>query len=129
LFCAACDAGLAVCERPTCPRCAVVCSTADLASGTCANCRGSKLLFVAARTIGPYQEALRQAVLKAKHSSYEALAGALGMRLAEAIDESPFDEHPEVVMPVPMHWLKRLWRATNPAATVATALARRLELP
>src|SRR5438034_8182713 len=28
-----------------------------------------------------------------------------------------------------MYWLKRMWRGTNPAGTVAMAVARRLELP
>jgi len=129
MFCAVCEQDLAVCQRPTCLRCAHVCSAADLAGGDCANCRGSKLLFEAARTIGPYDGALRQAVLKAKHRSFEALAAALGLRLAESIEQSPFDEPPEIVVGVPMHWLKRAWRGTNPAGTVAAAVARRLELP
>ena len=128
MFCVACDEELAVCERPTCTRCAMVCSEMDLGHGNCASCRGSKLKFAAARTIGPYQGALRQAVLKAKHSSYDVLADALGRRLAEAIEQSPFNEQPEVVVPVPMHWLKRMWRGANPAGTVAMAVARRLEL-
>jgi predicted amidophosphoribosyltransferase len=36
---------------------------------------------------------------------------------------------PELVVPVPMHWLKRLWRKTNPAETVARAIADELGLP
>jgi ComF family protein len=107
----------------------MICSESDRATGTCANCRGSKLLFSAARTIGPYETMLRQAVLKGKHSSFEPVAVALGQRLAEAIEQSPFDIHPEIVAPVPMHWLKRLWRGTNPAATIARSVARRLDLP
>jgi len=129
MFCAACNGELAICERPTCVRCAYLCSTADVPSGNCANCRGSKLLFEQARTIGPYHGTLRQAVLKAKHSSFEALAVALGQRLAEAIELSPFEESPDLVLGVPMHWLKRAWRGTNPAGTVAAAVARRLKLP
>src|SRR5947208_10177743 len=108
LFCPECDTNLALSERPTCSRCGLICSAADVASSDCANCRGSKLLFSAARTIGPYQAALRQAVLKAEHVSYEPLAAALGRRLAEALERSPFDERPDLVVAVPMHWLKRL---------------------
>lgn len=129
MLCAVCDVELVVCERPTCVRCAYLCSMADVPSGTCANCRGSKLLFEQARTIGPYHGALRQAVLKAKHSHFEALGAALGQRLAEAIERSPFKEAPGLVLGVPMHWLKRAWRGTNPAGTVAAAVARRLGLP
>lgn len=129
MLCAACDEELAVCEGVRCPRCANVCSTSDTTGGDCVNCRGSKLLFEEVRTIGAYHGALRRAVLKAKQSSYEALAGALGQQLAQAIEQSPFGEPPEVVVAVPMHWLKRAWRGTNPAETAAKTIARRLQLP
>jgi len=127
-FCVNCDTGLAVSQRPTCPRCAIVCSTADLPRGDCGACRSRKLLFVAARTIGPYEGELRRAILKAKLAAHEPLAIALGQRLAEAVARQPFAERPDLVVPVPMHWLKRWWRKTNPAGTVAQTLARELDL-
>jgi ComF family protein len=40
--------------------------------------------------------------------------------------ESPFAEPPEMVVAVPMHWLKRIWRRTNPAETLARAVANKL---
>jgi ComF family protein len=107
----------------------MTCSAADVPRGDCGACRSRKLLFVAARTIGPYQDELRHAILKAKHASHEPLAIALGQRLAEAVAHQPFAERPDLVVPVPMHWLKRWWRKTNPAGTVAQAVARELDLP
>jgi len=129
MFCSTCDEELAVGEETRCLRCANVCSMSDSTGTDCVNCRGTKLLFEEARTIGAYQGELRRAVLKAKQSSHEALAAALGQRLAEAIELSPFEEPPEVVVAVPMHWLKRAWRGTNPAETAAETAARRLQLP
>jgi ComF family protein len=129
LLCPACDAQLAIAARPRCSRCGLVGSEADGTYESCRYCRGRKLLFNEVRTVGPYENALRQAVLKGKHAGYEGLAIALGQRLADAIAQRPFAEPPEVVAPVPMHWLKRLWRKTNPAGTAARALARRLGLP
>jgi predicted amidophosphoribosyltransferase len=129
LFCSTCDVQLAVAQGQTCPRCAMACAQSDLASGDCGNCRGRKLRFAAARTIAPYRDALRQAVLTAKHAVHEPLAIALGQRLAEAIAQQPFVERPDVAVSVPMHWLKRLWRKTNPASMIAQAAARRLGLP
>jgi ComF family protein len=129
MLCPTCDKQLAISDRPMCRRCAGVCSTADLPRGDCSDCRARKLLFVEARAIGPYDGDLRNAVLDAKHERREALAAALGQRLAQAIENKPFQEPPEVVVPVPMHWMKRFWRGTNPASTLAGALARRLELP
>jgi ComF family protein len=107
----------------------MACSEADLPRGDCSNCRGRKLLFTAARTIGPYRDNLRQAILKAKHELHEPLAAALGQRLAEAVVQAPFVAPPNLVVPVPMHWLKRLWRKTNPAETIAQSLAKTLHLP
>ena len=83
---------------------------------------------MAARTIGPYADDLRGAVLKAKHAAGEPLAAALGDRLAEVVLQCPLPRRPDLVAAVPMHWLKRLWRGTNPAQTVARAVAGRLEL-
>ena len=128
-FCATCSTQLALGEQPVCARCALHCSTADLPRGNCGGCRSRKLLFTAARTIGAYESALRQAVLKAKHAAYEPLAVGLGQRLAAAIQRQPFAEPPELVVSVPMHWLKRIWRRVNPASAVARSLARELELP
>jgi ComF family protein len=129
LFCASCDTSLTIGTRATCHRCGLVCSEADVPRGDCGQCRSRKLLFAAVRTIGPYQDALRQAVLKAKHAAYEPLAAALGQRLSEAVSQQPLPEEPHLVVPVPMHWLKRLWRKTNPAGTIAQSLAKWLDLP
>jgi len=107
----------------------MTCSEVDLPRGDCSDCRGRKLFFSAARTIGPYRDTLRQAVLKAKHEMHEALATALGMRLAEAVQRAPLAVPPNLVVPVPMHWLKRWWRKTNPAETIALSLAKQLGLP
>jgi ComF family protein len=101
----------------------------ELARGQCFNCTGRKLRFAAARTIGPYEGALRQAVLQAKHAAHEPLAIALGQRLAKIIEQRGLPEWPDIVVSVPVHWLKRLWRKTNPASTIAAAAARQLHLP
>jgi ComF family protein len=86
------------------------------------------LLFAAARTIGPYEGALRRAVLQAKHAFHEPLAKALGQVLAERIRRMPFAEKLDAVAAVPMHWLKRMWRNTNPEETIAAAVGRKLGL-
>jgi len=71
---------------------------------------------------------LRQAVLKAKHAAFEPLAKALGQVLAKRIQQSPFAEPVDAVAAVPMHWLKRAWRNTNPEETIARAVAGQLGL-
>lgn len=129
LFCRACNDGLALSRRLSCPRCAAFRADAHLLRGVCGECRSRKLLFAAARAIGPYDGLLRDAVLLAKHPSNEPLTAALGERLAEAILRFPLDEPPEIVVAVPMYWLERLKRRGNQASTLAEAVARRLKTP
>ncbi len=99
-----------------------------MARGDCGQCRGRKQLFRAARAIGPYAGALRKAVLQAKHAAYEPLAEALGHVLAARIQQTPFAEPLDGVVAVPMHWLKRVWRKTNPEASIGRVVARQLGL-
>lgn len=105
------------------------CSLSDLPRGDCGHCRSEKLRFGEVRTLGSYQDSIREAVLKIKHAAYEPLALALGQRLAACISQAPFEEPPDLVAPVPIHWLKRLGRHTNTAATLARSVAGALGLP
>lgn len=105
------------------------CSTQDQNASGCFECRGRKLLYDEVRTLGVYDGPLRQAVLRTKHYQSEPLAAALGMLLAQRLQDLPLAEQPEIVAPVPMHWLRRLWRGTNAPDTLAAAIGRGLGLP
>jgi ComF family protein len=87
------------------------------------------MLFSAARAIGSHAGALREAVLRSKHAACAPLARALGELLATTINDRPFAEAAELVVPVPMHWMRRVARKTNPAGTIGRAVALRLDLP
>src|SRR5687767_7639689 len=101
LLCESCSAELAPATRPACLRCAKHCQESDVLAGSCFECRGRKLLIDGARTLGPYEGPLRDAVLRIKHYQHEPLARALGVRLAENLRRQPFDPPPEVIAPVP----------------------------
>jgi ComF family protein len=130
LLCASCAAELSPSGHPACKRCAMPCSANDAAGSDCYECRGRKLLFEEARTLGVYDGPLRSAVLKIKHYHHEPLAAALGSRLADRIGQEPFAAGCDLVVPVPMHWLQRMWRGTNAPDTLARAVAsaKRLKL-
>jgi ComF family protein len=100
-----------------------------LALGNCGECRSRKYAFDESRALGIYQGPIRGAVLKIKHYQHEPLAIALGQRLAEVVRERPFPEAPELVVPVSMHWLTRLWQGANAAESLAVGAGRALRLP
>jgi predicted amidophosphoribosyltransferase len=97
--------------------------------GKCADCRDKKYGFSAVRSLGLYENDVRLAVLKMKHHQWEHLAMSLGQRLAALLAERPFPEPPALVVPVPMHWLTRLFRGTSAAETLARSVATAAHLP
>jgi len=64
-----------------------------------------------------------------KHHEQEHLAMALGRRLAAVLADRPFPESPELIVPIPMHWLTRLLRGTSAAETLARSLATATSIP
>jgi ComF family protein len=105
------------------------CPDLDADAGQCPHCRGRRFRFEAVRTLGLHDGLLRQCVHRCKHSYHEPLATALGQLLGQRLASRPFAEPPEVVAPVPMFWLQRLWRGANAADTLAQAVGRVLSLP
>lgn len=129
LICLACRRNLLPETNSFCPKCALPYPELENLTGDCAACRESKPHFDAARTLGLYQLDMRQAVLRIKHAAFEPLAMQLGSLLAERLQSNFFTPPPDVVAPVPMHWLKRVWNRTSAAELLAVAVARELKLP
>jgi ComF family protein len=129
LICDACVRSIWHRDGLFCRRCAMPVPDLPNAQETCAHCRAHKPAFAGARTLGVYDGPLRDAVLRSKHHGYESLAMQLGRLLAQRIDQERFDPWPEAIAPVPMYWLKRVWRKANPAETLAHSVARELRLP
>jgi ComF family protein len=128
LFCESCQHELSA-VGTFCPRCAMPTPDLPNPSGDCPVCRAEKFAFDGARTLGVYEFARRQAVLRIKHSAFEPLAIQLGKLLAERLRAEPFALPPTVVIPVPMHFLRRIWRGTSAADTMAQTIAREFGLP
>ena len=128
LFCATCRGELWS-QVTFCPRCALPCPNLPNPTGDCPVCRTEKFAFDGARTLGVYEFALRQMILRIKHPAFEPLAIQLGKLLAERLRAEPFALPPTVVIPVPMHFLRRIWRGTSAADTMAQTVARELGLP
>lgn len=128
-LCDQCRAELTSDTGPTCPRCSgTVGPHTDLTDG-CPQCRGSRFHFDAAIRLGTYDGRLRDAVLRLKQASGEPLAEELGGLLATGRAKELGVHRPEVVVPIPLHWIRRWGRGYNQSESLARALADRLGLP
>lgn len=128
LFCEACRKDLWG-GGTFCPRCALPVPDLPNPSGDCPVCRTEKFAFDGVRTLGVYERARREAILRIKHPGYEPLAIQLGKLLAERLRAEPFPTAPTAVIPVPMHFLRRIWRGTSDSETMALTIGSELDLP
>lgn len=94
--------------------------------GRCALCRLGLRGFDAVYSFGAYEGVLRELIHLLKYGRVRSLARALGERLAAAL---PLDQRFDVIVPVPLHWRRRLARGFNQAALLAGAVARRYAVP
>lgn len=130
-FCPPCRAELLEAAGPACPRCAMPVGPHALLAKGCSECRGRALGFDAAVALGPYQGPIRSLCLRLKHERDAWLARWVAALVAEARRpdlQAELAARPWVV-PVPLHWRKRLARGYNQAEALAQGLGRSWQLP
>jgi len=112
----------------TCPRCAsTVGQHEDVVNG-CTRCRDEPLAFESAFRLGPYDGVLRDVILAMKHRAAETLADCVG-RLWAAHHANRFRQlRVDLVIPVPLHWWRRLRRGYNQSECLSDAIASSLAI-
>lgn len=114
---------------PACPRCAqTVGPHADTSDG-CGECRGAGFAFAGAVRLGPYAGKLRDAVLRLKSLGGEGLADLLGRSFAAERAAPLAALSAELVVPVPLHWWRKLMRGYNQSAALGREIAAALGAP
>jgi ComF family protein len=111
-----------------CPRCGATLPPSAAAT-SCARCSGERQYFESVVRLGTYDDALRIAVLRLKHNRHPGLPLALADLLAVTHGQQLADWQPDAIVPVPMHWSRKLWRGVNSPQTIAERLAARLNIP
>jgi ComF family protein len=124
-LCSSCEAVFTA-EVSCCQRCAMpVPAVVDRSS--CVRCRDAGWRFERVVALGPYRGRLREAIILMKKPTFEALATAAGALLADKLQQAGIA--PDLIVPVPNHWTRRLAHRTSAAETLAGAIADRYRRP
>jgi ComF family protein len=128
-FCDSCNRLLFTDPVPACPACAATVGPHGVVGGRCQRCRDENFAFAAALRLGEYDGLLRQVVLRLKDRRGEELAELLAECWASRSAAAFRALRADVVVPVPLHFWRRMWRGYNQSAALAGALSHALGIP
>ena len=130
-LCRQCNlAMLSMVSLPYCPRCgATVGPNIPIRQDGCSACPVTLGRFAEVIRLGPYAKPLRSMIRQLKYRRREESLGRLGQLLTEAVAARLDVETLDVIIPVPMHWRRRLARGYDHARALAKQVGRRLDLP
>jgi len=123
--CDSCLGGVQWHQGPGCGRCGACLAAIVRSPGSCPECRGKRIDFDSAVSLGAYQGRLRDLVIAFKHPNHRLVGDLFAKRLASKLDGRAYD----LIVAVPMHLWDFVWRAHNPAAELAASLSKRLRTP
>lgn len=106
--------------------------TPDILCHTCKNdiLKGNAPSFKAARTSIIYNDTARQLIHLMKYSMSPRIAVYLARYLAEAFgDFKEAHNKCDIIIPVPLYWLRQLRRGYNQSEILARELSRRIRIP
>lgn len=127
-FCDACLARLQFLRGATCRKCGSPVPGSE-SRPNCVRCAGTKLWFDGAVALAEYEGLLRDWLLRMKDDSGEMLALAVAELIWQEQAQRLNEASADVVVPVPMHWRRRLLRGTNAPTTMAERIAGHLGVP
>ncbi|MFN6190561.1 MAG: ComF family protein [Planctomycetia bacterium] len=99
------------------------------ADGSCRRCRGRCSDWDGIAILAAYGDRLREAVLRCKRPTGDEVSRALAALLVGRHRTTFVGWRIDGVVPVPMHWLRRLSRGTSAADEIARRVAGLLEVP
>ena len=130
-LCAPCRDQLPALAAATyCPRCGQTVGPHLAADeGGCSACPDPAFRFAQFVRVGPYEGAIREGIRRLKFRRRAEAGRRLGRLLAEASAARLGEPRPDVVIPVPMHWSRRLARGVDHATALARLVGRRMGVP
>ena len=95
----------------------------------CKNCLGDQFPFRCMIPLAAYHGKARAAILQSKYLDGQPLTMALSQCLLAVRQKEINAFLPDLIVPIPMHWTRRLKRGANGPETVAHCLAGKLKIP
>ena len=95
----------------------------------CPNCRRSGRAFDLARSVGPYEGPVREAVHRFKYRGIKGLARPLGTLMADAARSEPLFRQTQALVPVPLSPGRERTRGFNQSLLLAREIERHLKVP
>ncbi|WP_322111127.1 ComF family protein [Varunaivibrio sulfuroxidans] len=120
-LCASCWGKITFLGAPCCDACGQPFTYAVGDGALCASCLGRRPVYARARAVFSYDHASRGLVLALKHGDRSEGVAAYAHWLARAGRE--LLEDADLIVPVPLHWTRLLFRRYNQSALLARALA------
>lgn len=128
VLCRDCRATLEPCGHAVCPTCG---RRKTYGSGNrCPHCPPRPVYFESARAALVYSGALPEAFLAYKYQGHSELGPELGRIMAQHLADYAHDDPPrDVLMPVPLHLMRRMWRGYNQSRILAQAFSNDAAIP
>ena len=116
-----------------CPRCGTtVGPNIPIREDGCPGCPGTLPRFARVFRLGPYTGVLRSMIRRFKYRRQDTMLARAARMLARTVAagfSDPASTPPDLVMPVPMHWRRRLVRGFDHARALGRAVAKDIRLP
>lgn len=130
-LCEKCYDGMELFEGPVCVKCGapVPKFRRQESRDRCYHCTKHKMRFDETVALGHYDGKLRELILRMKRADGEAISLAIGRLILAERRARIADIQADVVVPIPLHWRRRIAHRTNSAAVLGEVLSRQLGLP
>ena len=126
-LCAKCYRQLKFITKPCCQICGRPFEYAGLDTCICGSCMKQKPKFNIARSILEYDDFSKKLVLAFKHGDHTELSPLFVKFLCQA-DHDIF-KNIDIIIPVPLHWTRRLKRKYNQAGLLGRGLSHQVKIP
>lgn len=130
-LCEACSVKLlSLVALPYCPRCgATLGPNVPIYPDGCWRCPTPLPRFSRVFRLGPYAQPLKRAIRDLKYRGRAGVTRQLCHLLAQVVETIEEDAKPDILVPVPMYWTRRIWRGMDHAQLLGEWLEAELQVP